>query len=173
MFFYRKYKEGKREVKKLKINEKVLLEEQIKLRDNELAATVIGFSKRLCTLNHIKEELEGSLLTDQEKVEKTSKTITELIDSASEIATITEKTSSKSPSLTILLREKHPFLTDREIDYCLLTKLNLSIKETASILNVSPTTVKVARSKLKLKMNIPAAISFKEYLNQICTSLKE
>lgn len=51
-------------MKKLRINEKVLLEEQIKLRDNELAARIIGFSERFCTLNYIREELGISILTN-------------------------------------------------------------------------------------------------------------
>jgi DNA-binding CsgD family transcriptional regulator len=69
--------------------------------------------------------------------------------------------------MTNKLMDKYPNLSDTQIRYCLLTKLNLSIKETASILNVTPDTVKVARSRLKKKLGIPPEISIKMFLDQL------
>lgn len=171
--FYKKYKKGEEEIEVLKINEKKLLEEQIILRDNELEAKAVAFSQRVLMLNKIKKDLRAKDLTDAEKVKNTSKTISKLINSATDISSISDKMSSKYPSLAIILRKSYPDLTDREIDYCLLSRLNLSIKETASLLNVSSGTVKVARSRLKVKMKIPAEISLQKHLESISETINE
>ncbi|NJO89463.1 MAG: hypothetical protein HC831_11285 [Chloroflexia bacterium] len=49
---------------------------------------------------------------------------------------------------------KYPDLTPNELKLCALTKLNLNIKETASLLNISPNSVKVARYRLKKRMGL-------------------
>ena len=161
---YKKNKVAEREVEILKENEKKLLEEQIKMRDNELEATIVNVSKRLSALNDIKNQLEA---INVDEIKGVKKSISSLIKSISEVSIITEKISSKYPSLALQLKDKFPDLSNREIDYCLLTKLNLTIKETASILNVSPNTVKVTRSKLKSKMNVASDVTLKEFLASI------
>ncbi|GAA3518574.1 hypothetical protein GCM10022393_35870 [Aquimarina addita] len=166
IFAYKKYKQSKKEVFALKANEKELLQEQIRLRDNELDATAIALSQRVEVLNVIKGELD-TIKDNNPKLVAVNRTINDLIQSSSDIALITEKIESQYPALTINLKSKHPELSDTEIRYCLLTKLKLSVKETATILNVAPDTVKTSRSRLKKKMNIPPEISLKEYLDKI------
>ena len=163
-YYYKRFKKGQVEVEKLKVNEKKLLEDQIKIRDNELQATVINLTKRISMLNEIKKQLDD---VDSKEVKVIKANINSLINSTSELSSITDKISSKHPALTVLLKNNFPDLSNRDIDYCLLTKLNLSIKETASVLNVSTGTVKVARSKLKSKMGIPSSITLKDFLNSL------
>lgn len=164
---------SKKQLKSLEVlaieQKKNLLEKKVKFRDEELAVSTKAISSSLSRLSEIKNELEKGSFSDAEKVVKTSKEIEILINSASNLSMITDKFASKYSGFTILLNDKHPGLSSRELDYCLLTKLNLSIKETASILNVSPGTVKVARSRLKSKLKIPSNISFKDYLNSLDT----
>ncbi len=167
VYLLNKNKKGAIKVKKLRASEKKLLEEQIQLKNNELEATASLLSKRVAILNQLKKQLKATKFSAEEKVVNTLKIITQLINNASDMNALTNKISSRYASLTILLKEQHPDLSPRDIDYCLLTKLDLSIKETATILNVSPGTVKVARSRLKTRMNIPPEVSFKEYLNSI------
>ncbi len=161
-----KYKKNKQVISELKSSEKELLEEQIRLRDNELDASAIAISQRVEVLNTIKTELE-EINDDNPKLAQVNKTVKNLIASSSDISLVTDRIESQYPTLTIELKNKHPELSDTEIRYCLLTKLNLSLKETASMLNVTPNTVKVTRSRLKKKMGIHQEVSFKEYLDKI------
>ena len=80
---------------------------------------------------------------------------------------ITKRIESEYPTMTAKLTGKYPNLTDTQIRYCLLTKLNLSIKETAVILNVTPDTVKVARSRLKKKLGVPSEMTIKMFLDRL------
>ena len=167
ILIFRKYRKGEKVIEILKTNEKKLLEEKITLRENELEASAIAVSQRLETLNIIKDELNLIKHPKIPKLEEAKSKINDLIRSASDMSIITKRIESEYPTMANKLMDKYPNLSDTQIRYCLLTKLNLSIKETASILNVTPDTVKVARSRLKKKLNIPPEMSFKLFLDQL------
>ena len=167
ILIFRRYKKGEKVIETLKTNEKKLLEEKIILRENELEASAIAVSQRLETLNTIKDELNLIKHPRIPKLEEAKLKINDLIRSASDMSIITKRIESEYPTMTNKLMDKYPNLSDTQIRYCLLTKLNLSIKETASILNVTPDTVKVARSRLKKKLGIPPEISIKMFLDQL------
>ena len=167
VLIFRKYKKGEKVIEVLKSNEKKLLEERITLRENELEASAIALSQRLETLTSIKNELDEIKKPNIPKLEKAKHKINDLIRSASDMSIITKRIESEYPTMTQTLISKYPNLSDTQIRYCLLTKLNLSIKETAIILNVTPDTVKVARSRLKKKLGIPAEVSIKIFLDEL------
>jgi FixJ family two-component response regulator len=65
------------------------------------------------------------------------------------------------------LKERFPDLTAADLKLCALVKLNLSMKQTAAVLRISPDSVKVARHRLKKKFNLPTV----ENLNSFVMSL--
>jgi tetratricopeptide (TPR) repeat protein len=65
------------------------------------------------------------------------------------------------------LVEINPSLNSNDLRHCALIKLNLNIKEVASLLNVSPHTVKSARYRLKRKLGISPDNSLGEYIRRI------
>ncbi|MGB5362018.1 MAG: LuxR C-terminal-related transcriptional regulator, partial [Aureibaculum sp.] len=65
------------------------------------------------------------------------------------------------------LVNKYPTLTENDKKLCSLLRLNLSTKEMASILDITPKSVEVNRSRLRKKMNIKK----KENLNKIIRKL--
>ena len=52
------------------------------------------------------------------------------------------------------LKEKHPDLSANDLKICALTRLNLNIKESATILGITPESVKTARYRLRKKLNL-------------------
>ncbi len=52
------------------------------------------------------------------------------------------------------LKQKHPDLSPNDLKISSLTRLNLNIKETASILGISPESAKTARYRLRKKLNL-------------------
>ncbi len=164
--FLLKYKKGKRIIFELKTSEKKLLEEQIRLRENELDATDIYMSQNLQMLTEIFSELDT--VNELNKLTDVKKTIKNLIQSTTaSLTSIQDRPKSQYPALVMKLLENHSELTETEVRYCVLTKLNMSIKESANILKVTPNTVKVARSKIKKKMGIPENTNLKTYLDQL------
>jgi DNA-binding CsgD family transcriptional regulator len=52
------------------------------------------------------------------------------------------------------LKKNYPDLTPGELRLCAFIKLNLSLKEIANILGISPESVKISRHRLRKKMNL-------------------
>ncbi|HEX9601000.1 MAG TPA: tetratricopeptide repeat protein [Mariniflexile sp.] len=52
------------------------------------------------------------------------------------------------------LKEKHADLSGNDLKICALTRLNLNIKETATILGITPESVKTARYRLRKKLDL-------------------
>ena len=52
------------------------------------------------------------------------------------------------------LKEKHTHLSPNDLKICSLTRLNLNIKETASVLGISPESAKTARYRLRKKLDL-------------------
>lgn len=52
------------------------------------------------------------------------------------------------------LKERHPNLSSNDLKLCALTRLNLNIKEAATILAITPESVKTARYRLRKKLNL-------------------
>jgi AraC family chitin signaling transcriptional activator len=52
------------------------------------------------------------------------------------------------------LKVNYPELTNQELRHCALIRLNLSNNECASILGISPNSIKVSRSRLRKKLNL-------------------
>jgi tetratricopeptide (TPR) repeat protein len=65
------------------------------------------------------------------------------------------------------LREINPRLTPNDYKLAALIKLNMNIKETATVLNISADSLKNARYRLKRKLNIKSDLSLPEYIQSL------
>jgi len=66
------------------------------------------------------------------------------------------------------LREINPKLTNNELRLAALVKLNLSIKEIASLANKSTNAVEMARYRLRSKLGLESNENLSDFLNRIC-----
>ena len=71
------------------------------------------------------------------------------------------------------LRENFPDLTSNELRICALSRLNLSMKEKASILGISSDSVKMARYRIRKKIQMDSNIDFNAYFMLIHDQQKE
>jgi len=62
------------------------------------------------------------------------------------------------------LKTKYPDISANDLKICALIKLNLSIKEMASILNISPDSVKTARHRLRKKLQLNTEESLTDFI---------
>lgn len=58
------------------------------------------------------------------------------------------------PGFLQRIKEKYPLLTDKDLDFCALIKLNLSNKEIATLLNISHQSVITKKYRLRKKIDI-------------------
>ncbi|MDI9257182.1 hypothetical protein [Flavobacterium sedimenticola] len=62
------------------------------------------------------------------------------------------------------LKQKYPDISANDLKICALIKLNLSIKEMASILNISPDSVKTARHRLRKKLQLTTEENLTDFI---------
>jgi len=65
------------------------------------------------------------------------------------------------------LKNLAPELTNNELRLCSLTKLRMSLKETAHILNLSVDAIKSGRYRIKKKLNLDPEVNLADYLNNL------
>ena len=67
----------------------------------------------------------------------------------------------------IKLTERFPELTEREKRLAILLRLNLASKEIATLMNISPKSVEIARYRLRKKLGVRERDNIKKFLEQI------
>jgi DNA-binding CsgD family transcriptional regulator len=65
------------------------------------------------------------------------------------------------------LKAKYPTLNSYDLKLCALIKLNLDTKEIATIMDISPESVKVARSRLRKKLQLDPSDNLSSFITQI------
>ena len=65
------------------------------------------------------------------------------------------------------IKHIHPSLTSNDLRLCAYLRLNLSSKEIAPLLNISPKSVEVKRYRLRKKMNLGHDVNLTDYILQI------
>lgn len=65
------------------------------------------------------------------------------------------------------LREKHTALTPKELKLAAYLRMNLSSKEIASLLNITPRSVEISRHRLRKKLNLERSVNLVDYLMRL------
>ncbi len=165
---YTKYHKSKKTVVALKQKEKEVLKNHIKVREDELSAILIAQTKSMEELTAIEHNLCNAIRhNDANDITAAKESLSRYIASQGNYDIFSERIGSQYPGIVHQLKKEHPKLSTNEIKHCLLLKLRLSLKESAQLLNVSISTVKMTRNRAKAKMNLPEELSLKEYLDQI------
>ncbi len=165
IFLYKKYHKSERQVELLKENEKKILENHLQSKEEEFLATMLSVNERLSKLSYIKKNLSSAIkYNNREELKETEKRLENFISSTSDLSILKDRIESQYPGITAQINTSYPELSTNDVRHCLLMKLNLSIKESAQMLSVSTHAVKMARKRLKKKMNVPEDISLKDHL---------
>jgi DNA-binding CsgD family transcriptional regulator len=164
----KKYKVTKDKVDVLKKNEVKILKNHIKVRENELSAILISEAKKTEQLDQIKTVLaEAIQKNDTAQINMAQKSLSQYLKSSEEFGIFSERLESQYPGIVHQLKDSHPELSPNDIRHCLLVKLGLSLKESASLLNVTIGTVKNSRNRVIRKLELPEDVNFKQYLDKI------
>ncbi|MDO5523238.1 MAG: hypothetical protein Q4G48_04240 [Bacteroidia bacterium] len=75
-------------------------------------------------------------------------------DNPSQWSSLVETIDELTPGLSGFIRRRYPQFSDTEFNVCLLSYAGLNAKETALMLNQSPHTVNMARTRIRQKMNL-------------------
>ena len=141
-------------------NEKLELE--IESKNRELAISTMSLIKKNEFLNNIKTELNNQEpLKDLKKV---IKIIDNNLNNTDDWKLFKEAFDNADKDFLKLVKERHSNLTPNDLKLCAYLRLNLSSKEIAPLLNISPRSVEVKRYRLRKKMNLAPKISLTNYI---------
>ncbi|WP_037348956.1 triple tyrosine motif-containing protein [Sediminibacter sp. Hel_I_10] len=173
--YYKKQKEklilaNKRdlELKELETEQQLMqlknesLQQDIENKNRELAISTMSLIKKNEFLNSIKDELKSS------ETEKGLKSVVKIIDkninNTDDWKFFQEAFNNADKDFLKKVKSIHPKLTPNDLKLCAYLRLNLTSKEIAPLLNISPRSVEVKRYRLRKKMNLPHEASLTNYI---------
>lgn len=159
---------SKAEVIRLKEKEKAVLRNQIKERESELLLTLKMTNEKRNKIALIRDKLFDLIKRDVNQnsvVISAARDLDQLFKSINDLEVLMQRIETKYPGISIKIKARYPEFSSNDVKHCLFIKLNLSLKEVASTLNVSVHAVKMARQRIKKKMVIPKNVTLKDFID--------
>jgi DNA-binding CsgD family transcriptional regulator len=136
---------------KKRLKEEQLLND-LEFKESQLSAMAIQMLQKNELMQELKERLE-----DDENLKKDS-TLNKIISKGEnhdkDWTDFNRQFESINKNFYNKLKENYPDISPNDLKICALIRLNLSIKEMAVILNISPDSVKTARYRLRKKLQL-------------------
>jgi AraC family chitin signaling transcriptional activator len=158
------------ELKELESSQKIIklnndkLRNDIESKNRELATSTMSIIKKNEFLNSIKNELsEGK----EKSISKVVKIIDKNLNNTDDWKMFQEAFNNADKKFLDKVKDKHPDLTPNDLRLCAYLRLNLSSKEIAPLLNISPRSVEVKRYRLRKKMDLEHNANLTNYILEI------
>jgi AraC family chitin signaling transcriptional activator len=158
------------ELKELESSQKIIklnndkLRNDIETKNRELATSTMSIIKKNEFLNTIKSELlEGK----EKNVSKVVHIIDKNLNNTDDWKMFQEAFNNADKKFLDKVKDKHPDLTPNDLRLCAYLRLNLSSKEIAPLLNISPRSVEVKRYRLRKKMSLDHNSNLTNYILEI------
>ncbi len=148
--------------------EKRQLESALQFKSRQLTSQALMMMKKNRLLNDIGNALSGiKALPDEEKqkLRHIQKQLKKGIRSEEDWKLFQHYFEEVNPAFFRKLLDINSRITPSELKLAALVKLNFSIKETASLLNISPDSVKTTRSVLRKKLKLQKGDNIYDFLN--------
>ncbi|WP_299017090.1 triple tyrosine motif-containing protein [uncultured Polaribacter sp.] len=157
-------------LKELESSQKIIklnndkLRVDIESKNRELATSTMSIIKKNEFLNTIKNELisgKGKNITNVVKIIDTN------LNNTDDWKLFQEAFNNADKKFLDKIKAKHPELTPNDLRLCAYLRLNLSSKEIAPLLNISPRSVEVKRYRIRKKMNLNHNANLTNYILEI------
>ncbi|TBN04059.1 LuxR family transcriptional regulator [Hyunsoonleella flava] len=141
------------------------LREDIENKNRELGVSTMNLIKKNEFLSSLKQELES--IDDASKLNKVIRIIDKNLNNTDDWNLFQEAFNNADKDFLKKVKSMHPNLTSNDLRLCAYLRLNLSSKEIAPLLNISPRSVEVKRYRLRKKMELPHEASLSDYILEI------
>ncbi len=144
------------------------LQEQIEYKNKQITTHTLNIIQKNESLKDLQEKLESLIKkSDSKTVAELRKTI-KIIDESFKLDKDWEDFKLYFEQIYTgfyaKLQATYHDITPLEMRHCALVRLNLTIQECASILGISPDSVKVSRTRLRKKLNLPHEQSLSDFI---------
>lgn len=138
------------------------LKQDIENKNRELGISTMNLIKKNELLNSIKKELKAA--GKLEDLKAVIKLINKNLNTTQDWKLFEEAFNNADKDFLKKVKSKHPSLTSNDLRLCAYLRLNLSSKEIAPLLNISPRSVEVKRYRLRKKMDLPHELNLTSYI---------
>ena len=150
-------------------SERARLKADLKAKSKELANITFNSARRNNQLNEIKGMLTSvDTIRRPSEVARASRETVSLIDSYLNDNSDWERSEEYFniiyDGLLDKLKKSYPGISKTDMKICIYTKLNLSTKEMADIMNISARSVEMARYRLRKRLGLPAGQDINDLL---------
>jgi len=142
------------------------LRKNIENKNRELGISTMSLIKKNEFLNSIKKELKNADETNN-TIKHVIKIIDKNLNNTDDWHLFEEAFNNADKDFLKKIKTYHPSLTSNDLRLCAYLRLNLSSKEIAPLLNISPRSVEVKRYRLRKKMNLEHESSLTDYILEI------
>ena len=136
----------------------------IESKSRELASSTMSIIKKNELLNSIKMELNKG---EEKGIDSVIKIIDKNINNTDDWEMFKEAFNNADKNFIKKVKSLHADLTPNDLKLCAYLRLNLSSKEIAPLLNISPRSVEVKRYRLRKKMNLEHDANLINYILEI------
>ncbi len=153
---------------RLKQNE---LQQQIAFKNKELTSYTLNFVQKNELLLQLQEKIsstKGAEAAVQNKLlQELERSIRQHVNIDRDWEDFKRFFEEVHTDFYLKLKGKHPDLSANDLKICTLTRLNLNVKETASILGISPESAKTARYRLRKKLGLSPEQEILDYFLEL------
>ncbi|MBL0341501.1 MAG: hypothetical protein IPP71_11500 [Bacteroidetes bacterium] len=145
-----------------KILKEKQLQNELEFKESQLSALALQMMQKSELLHEVKAVLDkDKSISDSNEVQKL---INKGHNQDSDWADFNTRFESINKNFYSRLKTAYPEISPNDLRICALIKLNLSIKEMAGILNISPDSVKTARYRLRKKLQLNTEDNLTEFI---------
>ncbi|AXT61445.1 hypothetical protein D1816_14160 [Aquimarina sp. AD10] len=168
----RNYQQRSKLTKATYENEKKILDQEIKGKEEDIKRLIADNSMRLAFKEELLEKIKTEVIgAESEKVKKSLNSLTTKlklqIETESKLSGLQDKIDHVNQNFDTKLQKLYPELTKGEREVCALLRLSLSIKEIMTIRNVSSDSVKSMRRRIRKKMNVSSEVELEKFIQDL------
>jgi DNA-binding CsgD family transcriptional regulator len=141
------------------------LRQDIESKSRELGMSTMNLIKKNELLNSIKKELKKTDETN--KIRNVLRIIDNNLNDKDDWHVFENAFNNADKGFLQKIKSLHTELTSNDLRLCAYLRLNLSSKEIAPLLNISPRSVEVKRYRLRKKMNLPHEANLTTYILEV------
>ena len=154
------------ELMKATAEQKKLKEQQLKNelehKESQLSALTLQMLQKNELMLELKSKLDESSSSNQDN--SLQKIIAKGMNHDKEWNDFNSSFESLNKNFYTRLKQAYPEISPNDLKLCALIKMNLSIKEMAGILNISPDSVKTARYRLRKKLQLSTEENLTDFI---------
>jgi hypothetical protein len=147
------------------------LENELEFKNRQLALHALNMMHKNTLLKDLTSVIENKMIkagdTEKQNLKELKRHIQKGLDAEKDWELFKLYFEQVNTQFFGGLRKVNPKLTENDFKLCALIKLNMNIKEMATVLNISPDSLKNARYRLKKKLNLGTGDDLRHFLNSI------